>query len=67
MLNTKKLDQFDDLMTLDDLSNVLKCSKKTVVKQFLLPGKIPFKKEGRKYLIAKFHVIQYFNIQDSHI
>ena len=67
MINTKRLDHYDDLMTLEDLSNVLKCSKKTVVKRFLLSGKIPFKKDGRKYLVAKFHVIQYFNIQDSHI
>lgn len=54
------LDQYPDVLTVDDLSKILRINKSTTYR-ILQDGVIPCRRIGTTYRISKKHVLNFLN------
>lgn len=54
------LDKYPDVLTVDEVANVLRISRRSVMRLFA-DGTINYKKIGRHYRISKSAVLKYLN------
>lgn len=61
--NKKKLSEFADIITIDELCNYLEISRNTAYK-FLKKKKIKHAKVGREYKISKSSLAEYLGVKE---